>query len=79
LAEHPLVGDVIPGTGGLRKIRWSRAASGKSSGVRVIYYTKMATGELVLLVLYAKSKRGNLSAKQLLEIRHAIEHNTHDR
>lgn len=79
LAEHPLIGDVIPGAGGLRKVRWSRAASGKSSGVRVIYYTQLATGELVLLLLYAKSERGNLTAKQLLEIRHAIEHHPHDR
>jgi hypothetical protein len=79
LSAHPLTGDVIPGAEGLRKVRWSRAASGKSSGVRVIYYTKVAEGELVLLMLYAKSERGNLSAKQLLEIRHAIEQNSHDR
>jgi hypothetical protein len=78
LSEHPLSGDVIPGAEGLRKVRWSRAGSGKSAGVRVIYYTQRGAGELVLLVLYAKSKRGNLSAKQLLEIRHAIEHTTHD-
>jgi hypothetical protein len=79
LAENPAAGDVIPGTDGLRKVRWSRAGSGKSGGVRVIYYTQLASGALVLLVLYAKSERGNLSAKQLLEIRHAIAHATADR
>ncbi|MFA7242397.1 MAG: hypothetical protein WC091_19970 [Sulfuricellaceae bacterium] len=41
LAGNPDAGDVIPGTGGLRKVRWSRAGSGKSSGVRVIYYTRL--------------------------------------
>ena len=79
LAKNPEAGDVIPGTDELRKVRWSRAGSGKSGGVRVIYYTRFATRDLVLLVLYAKSERGNLSAKQLLEIRHAIEHATIDR
>ena len=79
LAQNPEAGDVIPGTDGLRKVRWSRAVSGKSSGVRVIYYTRFASGALMLLVLYAKSERGNLSAKQLVEIKHAIEHATPDR
>lgn len=79
LARNPEAGDVIPGTDGLRKVRWSRAGSGKSAGVRVIYYTQFAKGNLVLLVLYAKSERGNLSAKQLLEIKHAIQHATADR
>ncbi|WP_295384855.1 transcriptional regulator [uncultured Thiodictyon sp.] len=79
LAQHPEAGDAIPGTDGLRKVRWSRAGSGKSGGVRMIYYTQFASGTLMLLVLYSKSERGNLSAKQLLEIRHAIEHTTPDR
>jgi mRNA-degrading endonuclease RelE of RelBE toxin-antitoxin system len=78
LAQNPEAGDVIPRAEGLRKVRWSRAGSGKSAGVRVIYYTQFAKGNLVLLVLYAKSERGNLSAKQLLEIKHAIEHATVD-
>ncbi len=78
LARNPDAGDVIPGTDGLRKVRWTRAGSGKSSGVRVIYYTRFASGALMLLVLHAKSERGNLSAKQLVEIRHAIEHATPD-
>ncbi|WP_328984980.1 transcriptional regulator [Thiorhodovibrio winogradskyi] len=76
LAANPLAGDVIPGTNGLRKVRWSRAGSGKSAGVRVIYYTQLENGALILLVLYAKSERGNLSASQLLEIRHAIDRST---
>lgn len=73
LSENPEAGDVIPGAGGLRKVRWSRAGSGKSSGVRVIYFTRNAAGEIVLLLLYAKSERNSMTAKQLLEIKHALD------
>ncbi|MTW19891.1 transcriptional regulator [Allochromatium palmeri] len=73
IAENPDAGDVIPDSGGLRKVRWRRAASGKSSGVRVIYYTRTTAGELILLTLYAKSKTDNLTGQKLKEIRHALE------
>ena len=73
LADNPDAGDLIQGTGGLRKVRWSRAGSGKSSGVRVIYFTRNEAGEIVLLLLYAKSERDSMTAKQLLEIKHALE------
>lgn len=74
LAKNPEAGDVIQGTGGLRKVRWGRAGSGKSSGVRVIYFTHNAAGEIVLILLYAKSGRDLMSAKQLLEIKHALDY-----
>ena len=73
LAEHPDAGDVVPGSGGLRKVRWKRAGSGKSGGVRVIYFTRLTAGEIVLLTLYAKAKLDNLTGPQLKEIRRAIE------
>lgn len=73
IAEHPTAGDVVPGSGGIRKVRWGRAGSGKSGGVRVIYFTRMAEGEIVLLTLYAKSKTDNLTGPQLKEIRRALE------
>lgn len=47
--------------------------SGKSGGVRVIYYTRTTEGELILLTLYAKSKTDNLTGSKLKEIRHALE------
>ena len=47
LANHPDAGDVIPGSGGVRKIRWSRAGMGKRGGVRVIYFARLQHGELV--------------------------------
>lgn len=73
IANHPTAGDVVPESGGIRKVRWSRAGSGKSSGVRVIYFTRTAEGEIVLLTLYAKSKTDNRTGSKLNEIRHALE------
>lgn len=73
IAEHPTAGDVVPASGGIRKVRWSRAGSGKSGGVRVIYFTRTAEAEIVLLTLYAKAKTDNLSGAKLKEIRRALE------
>jgi mRNA-degrading endonuclease RelE of RelBE toxin-antitoxin system len=73
LAENPSAGDVIPGADGLRKVRWGRAGSGKSGGVRVIYFTRNAAEEIVLLMMYAKAERDSMTAKQLLEIKHALD------
>lgn len=73
LAAHPEAGDVIPGSGGCRKVRWGRGGSGKRGGVRIIYFTRLANGELWLLVIYAKSVRGNIPAHLLRAIREAIE------
>ena len=73
IADNPGAGDVIPESGGLRKVRWRRPGSGKSGGVRVIYYTCTAAGELILLTLYAKSKTDNLTGQKLQEIRRALE------
>jgi len=55
LAAHPNEGVVVPGSGGVRKLRWSRTGSGKSGGVRVIYFARSQAGELVLLFIYARA------------------------
>ena len=73
IAVNPMAGDVVPESGGIRKVRWSRAGLGKSSGVRVIYFTRNAEGEVVLLTLYAKSKTDNITGPKLKEIRRALE------
>lgn len=73
IAQHPTAGDVVQGSGGIRKIRWSRAGMGKSGGVRVIYFTRNAEGEVVLLTIYAKAKTDNLTGAKLKEIRRALE------
>ena len=73
IAGNPDAGEVIPGSGGCRKVRWSRAGSGKRGGVRVIYFTRLASGEIWLLVIYAKNVRGNIPAHILKAIREALE------
>jgi hypothetical protein len=65
ISENPMVGDVIPGAGPLRKVRWKRAGMGKRGGARVIYYTRLANGELVLVATYAKAKFDNLPVEVL--------------
>lgn len=73
IAARPNAGTVVPESGGLRKVRWALAGAGKSSGVRVIYFTRNAEGEVVLLTMYAKSKTGNLTGQILKEIRRALD------
>ena len=72
-AANPEAGDVVPESGGIRKVRWKRQGMGKSGGVRVIYFIRNDADELVLLTLYAKSKTNNLSCPVLKEIRRALE------
>lgn len=62
LAAHPKAGDVMEGTGGVRKVRWAREGKGKSGGVRVIYFYHSEGMPLYLLTLYGKSEKENLSA-----------------
>lgn len=73
LAAHPEAGEVIPGSGGCRKVRWTRPGMGKRGGVRIIYFTRLENGEIWLLVIYAKSVQGNIPAHLLKSIREAIE------
>lgn len=61
IAANPEEGDVIPDTGGIRKIRWSRQGSGKRGGVRVIYFYHDPAMPLYLLMVYAKARQGDLS------------------
>ena len=62
LSQNPEAGDVVPGSGGVRKVRWSRQGTGKSGGVRVIYYNQFSSGLIWLLTMYAKSKQENAPA-----------------
>lgn len=61
LAEHPRTGDLIQGTGGIRKLRWGRGGRGKSGGVRVIYYHYDERIPLFLLTIFGKNEQANLS------------------
>lgn len=68
LAEHPKAGDLIEGTGGVRKLRWGRGGQGKSGGVRVIYYVYDVTMPLYLLTLFAKGDKSNLTQAERNEL-----------
>jgi hypothetical protein len=61
LAFNPEAGDVIQGTGGIRKVRWAAAGKGKRGGLRVIYYFHSEPMPLFLLMANAKSKKTDLS------------------
>ena len=68
LAAHPKAGDLMEGTGGVRKLRWGRGAQGKSGGVRVIYYMHGEAMPLYLLTLFAKNEQANLSKAERNEL-----------
>ncbi len=61
VAADPLAGDLIQGTGGLRKLRFGKGGRGKSGGVRVIYYYYDDKHPLTLMALFAKNEKDNLS------------------
>ena len=73
ISESPQSGEVIPQTGGLRKLRWSRAGMGKRGGVRVIYYNRLAGGEVVLIAVYAKAKFDNMPVAVLKSWKEAFD------
>lgn len=73
LAANPEAGDVIAGSGGCRKVRWARAGMGRRSGVRVIYFNRLQSGVIHLLVIYAKAVRGSIPAHLLKAIKQEIE------
>lgn len=68
LALHPTAGVLMQGTGGIRKVRWKREGTGKSSGVRVIYYFYNEQYPLFLLTIFGKSEKVNLSQAERNEL-----------
>ncbi len=73
IALNPEAGSVVRGSGGVRKVRWVRARTGKSGGVRFIYLARNEAGEVYLLTLYAKSESESISLSTLKEIRRVLE------
>jgi len=72
LSLHPKSGDVIVGSGGLRKIRWMTKGQGKRSGVRIIYYYKSKEEQIWLLTIYAKNEAENIPASVLKKIKEEL-------
>jgi hypothetical protein len=74
LLEHPEMGVIVRGSGGVRKIRWATAGRGKRGGVRIIYYWKRQNDEIWLLTLYAKNEASTIPSHVLKKIAEEINH-----
>ena len=72
IAANPCAGDVIPGSGGCRKVRWSRSGMGKRGGARVIYFN-VTDGRIWLLIAYTKAKFDNLEPSFLAKLKNEVE------
>ena len=72
VAYDPTCGDLIPGTGGLRKVRIGRGGSGKRGGARVIYYFYNEDIPVLLMALYAKNEKADLSARDRSELARSL-------
>ena len=73
IAGEPEAGAVIAGSGGCRKVRWSRPGMGKQGGARVIYFTRIEAGELCMLLVYPKAAKDTIPGHILKAIRKEIE------
>ncbi|HJS38852.1 MAG TPA: type II toxin-antitoxin system RelE/ParE family toxin [Burkholderiales bacterium] len=73
LMERPDAGDIIRGSGGIRKVRWAAKGKGKSGGVRVIYYWAKAPEQIYLLTMYGKSERTDIDRATLKRIAAKLE------
>lgn len=67
-----LAGNIIPETGGVRKLRWAAQGKGKRGGVRVIYYFHSESFPLFLLTVYAKNQKGNLTKAERNEFKNLV-------
>lgn len=72
-AANPEAGVVIPGSGGVRKLRWASSGRGKRGGARIIYYLRLAEGRVWMLTLYAKNEAGSIPASALRKIKEALD------
>ena len=72
LAATPTVGKLIPGGGGMRKIRWLLPGRGKSGGARVIYYWAVSANQILLLRAYAKSAKVDLTQREISQLRQIV-------
>jgi hypothetical protein len=69
IAWNPEAGDIIPETGGVRKVRWSRSGKGRRGGARVIYFYHNVDRPLYLLMVYAKARREDLTPDEKQTVR----------
>jgi mRNA-degrading endonuclease RelE of RelBE toxin-antitoxin system len=73
LVNRPDTASIIRGSGGLRKVRWALPGRGKRGGVRVIYYWAVHQEQILMLFMYGKNERDDLSSAQLKTLRRTVE------
>lgn len=73
LQIRPDLGSLIPGGAGLRKVRWTIKGRGKRGGVRVIYYWAVKQDQILMLFVFAKSEKGDLTIEQVKFLRKIVE------
>lgn len=73
LVARPDAGDVIRGSGGVRKLRWGVAGRGKRGGVRVVYYLRLHQDEVWMLTVYAKNEAASIPGHILRKIKEEID------
>ena len=75
LAKNPDAGDMVPGAGGIRKVRWRdpRRGKGRRGGLRVIYYCFLSEQEIWLLTLYDKDEAADLTKEEKGQLKRALE------
>lgn len=73
LTLNPEIGDIIRGSGGLRKVRWGAKGRGKRGGARVIYYWRTAFGQIFMLYIFTKNKQTDLTPTQLKQLKKIID------
>ena len=73
LIRYPDIGTKIPASGGLRKLRWAAKGKGKRGGVRTIYYWAVSYDRLLMLFMYPKNERSDLTSAQLRVLRRVVE------
>lgn len=69
----PDVGTIIVGSGGIRKFRWAVKGHGKSGGARVIYYWAVAAGTILMLGVYSKGQKDDLTQEEIKELKHIVQ------
>jgi mRNA-degrading endonuclease RelE of RelBE toxin-antitoxin system len=74
LQTNPFAGVLIPGMGGVRKVRWSGTGRGKRGGVRVIYYVAVHESAVLMISIYGKNEQDDLGQDQKRAIRKALAH-----
>ena len=73
IVANPESGDVIRGSGGVRKLRWGVAGRGKRGGVRVIYYVRLRQGQVWMLTMYAKNETDSIPGPVLKKIKEELD------